>query len=46
MKLAKQAIATAQYGSSVNICVGDVMKMPYDDNTFDIAMSLYVIPAL
>ena len=44
VKLAKQA--TAQYGSSVSICAGDVMKMPYDDNTFEIAMSLYVIPAL
>ena len=43
VKLAKQA--TVQY-SSVSICVGDVMKMPYDDNTFDIALSLYVIPAL
>ena len=44
VKLAKQA--TARYGSSVNICAGDVMKMPYDDNMFDIAMSLYVLPVL
>ena len=33
VELAQQA--TAQYGS-VNICVGDVMDMPYDDNTFDV----------
>ena len=33
--------ATAQY-SSVNICVGDVMDMPYDDNTFDVAISILV----
>ena len=43
VELAKQA--AVQY-SSVNFCVGDVIKMPYDDNTFDIALSLYVIPAL
>ena len=43
VKLAKQA--AVQY-SSVSICVGDVVKMPYDDNTFDIALSLYIIPAL
>ena len=43
VEIAKQA--AVQY-SSVNICVGDVMKMPYDDNMFDIALSLYVIPAL
>ena len=35
VELARQA--TAQY-SSVNICVGDVMDMPYDDNTFDVAI--------
>ena len=37
--LAQQA--TAQYGS-VNICVGDVMDIPYDDNTFDVAISILV----
>ena len=39
VELAKQA--TAQY-SSVNICVGDVMDMPYNDNTFDVAISVFV----
>ena len=39
VELAQQA--TAQY-SSVNICVGDVMDMPYDDNTFDVAISIFV----
>ena len=39
VELAQQA--TAQYGS-VNICVGDVMDMPYDDNTFDVAISVFV----
>ena len=39
VELAKQA--TAQY-SSVSICVGDVMDMPYDDNTFDVAISILV----
>ena len=39
VELAQQA--TAQYGS-VNICVGDVMDMPYDDNTFDVAISIFV----
>ena len=39
VELAQQA--TAQY-SSVNICVGDVMNMPYDDNTFDVAVSILV----
>ena len=39
VELAKQV--TAQY-SSVNICVGDVMAMPYDDNTFDAAISIFV----
>ena len=39
VELAKQA--TAQY-SSVNICVGDVMDIPYNDNTFDVAISVFV----
>ena len=39
VELAKQA--TVQY-SSVNICVGDVMDMPYNDNTFDVAISVFV----
>ena len=40
---AKQA--TLQF-STVNIRVGDVMDMPYDDNTFDVALSFYVTCAL
>ena len=40
VELAQQA--TAQYASAVNICVGDVMDMPYDDNTFDVAISIFV----
>ena len=43
VELAQQA--TAQY-SSVNICVGDVMDMPYDDNTFDAAISIFVTCSL
>ena len=39
VELAKQT--TAQF-STVNIRLGDVMNMPYNDNTFDIALSLYV----
>ena len=39
VQLAKRA--TSQF-TSVNIRIGDVMKMPYDDNSFDVAMSLYV----
>ena len=39
VKLAQRA--TAQY-SSVSICVGDVMDMPYDDNTFDVAISILI----
>ena len=39
VELAKQA--TVQY-SSVNICVGDVMDMPYNNNTFDVAISIFV----
>ena len=39
VELAKKT--TAQY-SSVNICVGDVTAMPYDDNSFDAAISIYV----
>ena len=37
--LAKQAIA--QF-NTVNIQLGDVMNTPYDDNTFDIALSTFV----
>ena len=40
---AKQA--TSQF-NTVNIRVGDVMNMPYDDNTFDVALSFYVTCAL
>ena len=43
VELAKQA--TSQF-STVNIRVGDVMDMPYDDNTFDVALSFYVTCAL
>ena len=39
VQLAKQA--TSQF-NTVNICIGDIMDMPYDDNTFDVAISLYV----
>ena len=39
VELAQQA--TAKY-SSVNICVGDVTDMPYDDNAFDVAISIFV----
>ena len=42
-ELAKQA--TSQFGN-VNICVGDVMDMPYEDNTFDVALSFYVTCSL
>jgi len=43
VKLAKQA--TSQF-STVNIQVGDVMKMPYDDNVFDVALSFFVTTVL
>jgi len=43
VKLAKQA--TSQF-STVNICVGDMMKMPYDDNVFDVALSFFVTTVL
>ena len=39
VQLAKQAIS--QF-SMVNIHVGDVMDMPYDDNIFDVALSVCV----
>ena len=39
VELAKQA--TSQF-HTVNIQLGDVMNMPYDDNTFDIALSIFV----
>ena len=39
VQLAKHA--TSQF-STVNIRVGDVMNMPYDDNTFDVALSFYI----
>ena len=39
VELAKQD--TAQF-STVNIRLGDIMNMPYNDNTFDIALSLYI----
>ena len=43
VELAKQA--TSQF-STVNIRIGDVMNMPYDDNTFDIALSSFVTMVL
>ena len=43
VKLAK--CAAANY-NAVNICTGDVKNMPYDDNTFDVALSLYVLCTL
>ena len=39
VELAKQA--TSQF-NMVSIQLGDIMNMPYDDNTFDIALSIYV----
>ena len=39
VQLAKQV--TSQF-NMVNIHVGDVIYMPYDDNTFDVALSFYV----
>ena len=39
VELAKQA--TAQF-ATVNIQLGDIMNMLYDDNTFDVALSLFV----
>ena len=39
VELAKQA--TAQFNTG-NIQVGDVTNMPYNDNTFDIALSIFV----
>ena len=39
VEVARQA--TSQF-STVSIRLGDIMNMPYDDNTFDIALSIYV----
>ena len=39
VELAKQA--TTQF-NTVNIQLGDVMNMPYNDNTFDITLSMFV----
>ena len=39
VELAKQI--TSQF-NTVSIQLGDIMNMPYDDNTFDIALSVYV----
>ena len=39
VQLAKQR--TSQF-STVNIRHGDVMDMPYGDNTFDVALSFYI----
>ena len=39
VELAQQA--TAQH-NSVKVCIGDVMKMPYNDNSFDVAISIFV----
>ena len=43
VELAKQA--TYQF-STVTVSVGDVMDMPYDDNSFDVALGFYVTCAL
>ena len=40
VKLAKQA--TSHLQDMVHIQVGDVADMPYDDNSFDVAISLFV----
>ena len=39
VELAKQT--TSQF-NTVSIQLGDIMNMPYDDNTFDIALSIHV----
>ena len=39
IQLAKQ---TASQFDAVNVCVGDVRHMPYDDNMFDFALGMYV----
>ena len=39
VELAKQ---TTSKFNTVSIQLGDIMNMPYDDNTFDIALSIYV----
>ena len=39
VELAKQA--TSQF-NTINIRLGDIMTMPYDNNTFDIAISIFV----
>jgi len=41
--LARQA--TSEF-SNVHIQVGDIMNMPYDDNSFEVAMSVYVTGSL
>ena len=43
VQLAKKA--TSQF-NTVNIQVGDVMGMPYDDNAFDVAISIYITCSL
>ena len=43
VKLAKQA--TSQF-KMVNIRLGDIINMPYDDNSFDIALSIHVTNVL
>ena len=39
VELAKQA--TSQF-NTVSIRLGDIMNMPYDNNTFDVALSISV----
>lgn len=39
VKLAKEATS---HFDTVNIQLGDIMDMPYDDNTFDVAISIHV----
>ena len=42
VQLAKQATSQFSTVHTIILCVGDVMNMPYDDNTFDVAMGIHV----
>ena len=43
LRLAKE---TASQFNAINVCVGDVRHMPYNDNMFDIALGMHVTCAL
>ena len=43
VKLAKQ---TASQFNTINVCVGDVRQMPYNDNMFDFVLGMHVTCAL